>query len=631
MKNSNQPFLWKEVQISLTTLLCLLLSIVSFGQGFENFITTDGHKLMDGDKEFRFISFNIPNLNYIEDEMSFHNTNPYGLPNEYELRDAFSTIKELGGQLIRMYTFPVYNTDFPEAAPTYVEAPGQFNERAFRTMDTLLALANEYEIRLILPFINNWQWMGGRPNFTAFYDKPEDDFWTDPEIIKGFKKTVKYILNRKNTVSGIKYKNDRAILCWQSGNELKSPAEWVLDIAKFVKKHDKNHLFMDGYYSINHHPVLESSIQSPDIDIITTHHYEEDPGLVIENIKSKVQQINGRKPLVVTEFGFWSTTAINSILDSIISTEEVSGALIWSLRYHHRNGGFYWHSEPMGMGLYKAYHWPGFDTGNAYDEKDLMHSMRSKAYKIQGKIAPPVSKPESPVLLPIDHITSIRWRGVMGAEGYILERSFELDGPWSVIAFNIHDAGNPVFPGYHDATAEVGQAYYYRIKAMNRSGMSAYSNVIGPVQVESQKLIDNMFNIGKCFSFEGDLGIERGHDRNFKEDLSRISGQNGAELIYFVPGSFQNFDLFAFGENEHGLKFFGSMDNQNYFPLDNIQVQHFINEERNYGYVSPIHFHYSSEEPIQYIKIHFSDKISLSRMEIEYDQQENEPLRASKQ
>ncbi|MEJ2505750.1 MAG: hypothetical protein P8Y81_05750, partial [Ignavibacteriaceae bacterium] len=45
----------------------------SSGQ-FVNYITTKKDKLMDGDKVFRFVSFNIPNLHYIEDHLVFDQT-----------------------------------------------------------------------------------------------------------------------------------------------------------------------------------------------------------------------------------------------------------------------------------------------------------------------------------------------------------------------------------------------------------------------------------------------------------------------------------------------------------------------------------------------------------------------------
>ena len=126
--------------------ICLLFVLSgAFAQGFDNFVSVSGNKLMDGDKEFRFISFNVPTLNYQEDEMTFTLTNPYRLPDEFEMRDVFETVKEMGGQVIRIYTIPVRNKNFPSESPTYVEGPGQFNEEAFKVTDLMLALANEWE------------------------------------------------------------------------------------------------------------------------------------------------------------------------------------------------------------------------------------------------------------------------------------------------------------------------------------------------------------------------------------------------------------------------------------------------------------------------------------------------------
>jgi len=40
-------------------------------QGFEKSISTSGDRLMDGNKVFRFISVNVPTLNYQEDVIDF--------------------------------------------------------------------------------------------------------------------------------------------------------------------------------------------------------------------------------------------------------------------------------------------------------------------------------------------------------------------------------------------------------------------------------------------------------------------------------------------------------------------------------------------------------------------------------
>ena len=56
----------------------LILAVIRLalvqGQGFENFISTSGDRLMDGNKVFRFISVNVPTLNYQEDVMDFTQT-----------------------------------------------------------------------------------------------------------------------------------------------------------------------------------------------------------------------------------------------------------------------------------------------------------------------------------------------------------------------------------------------------------------------------------------------------------------------------------------------------------------------------------------------------------------------------
>ena len=44
------------------------------------FITRSGDKLMEGDKEYRFISVNIPNLHLVEDNMAFEATNEWRFP-----------------------------------------------------------------------------------------------------------------------------------------------------------------------------------------------------------------------------------------------------------------------------------------------------------------------------------------------------------------------------------------------------------------------------------------------------------------------------------------------------------------------------------------------------------------------
>ncbi|MDZ7721266.1 MAG: cellulase family glycosylhydrolase [candidate division KSB1 bacterium] len=332
---------------------------------FKEFITVDGSRLMQGEQEFRFISWNIPNLNFVEDEMAFTREHEYALPTAYEIRDALESVKQMGGRVVRAYTFPVRSEEDAEGVPKYVLGPGEFNERAFATMDTVLAIANQVGVRVILPFLNQWKWMGGRPQYAAFRAKSEDDFYTDRQLIDDFKTTIEYVITRENTVTGVQYRDDKAIMCWETGNELVCPYEWTREIARLIKNLDINHLLMDGYHAIDSRPVREESITDPNVDIISSHHYETDPEKIFKHIQINLDHINGRKPYVLGEFGFVGTPVIEKYLDWVMDN-PIPGALIWSLRYHRHHGGFYWHSEPLGGGVFKAYHWPGFDSGEEY-------------------------------------------------------------------------------------------------------------------------------------------------------------------------------------------------------------------------------------------------------------------------
>lgn len=603
----------------------ILLSIIitcsqAYGQAFDHFVTRSGHQLLDGEKEYRFISFNVPTINYIEDEMTFESTNPYALPTEFEMRDVFATVKEMGGQVIRIYTIPVKNKEYPQEAPTYVEGPGEFNEEAFKTTDMMLALANEYEIRIIFSLLNNWSAMGGVPNYADFRNKTEKEFWTDPQLIEDFKKTIEYTINRKNTITGTTYKNDKAILCWETGNELYSPYSWTKQIASYVKQLDKNHLLMDGFYASDSRPVMEEAILDDNIDIVSSHHYQRDPFQVAKDIDRNLKTIKGRKPYVIGEFGFSSTSNIEGILNTVIEDHEISGALIWSLRHHREKGGFYEHSEPGGHGLYKAYRWPGFNSGNSYDEASLMQMYRRKAFEIQQKEVPSITIPNAPKLLPTENVYHISWKGAMGASFYTLERSQAKKGPYKVIGFQLTDTESPYFPLYNDKTAKIGETYYYRLSAANAAGSSAYSEVLGPIAVKDKALIDNMKNFGTLFESKS-VTPTSGKDRSFKEDPHRMAGDYGAEIFYAIPGDFLSLKIFSYEEkNWKQLKISGSANGEDWEPLP-IKLASFANDESNYDYWTPQKYSLKKSDidtPIRYIKIEFYGVAQVGRVEITY-------------
>ena len=104
----------------------------------------------------------------------------------------------------------------------------------------------------------------------------------------------------------------------------------------------------------------------------------------------------GKKPYFVGEFGFVDTPHIRRVYDTTIQ-DGIAGALLWSLRFHSRDGGFYWHMEVgTGGNFYKAYHWPGFASGAAYDETAGPGTDARKGLRDSGRRAAAIEPPAPP-------------------------------------------------------------------------------------------------------------------------------------------------------------------------------------------------------------------------------------------
>jgi hypothetical protein len=611
---------------NLLAALFLLLAAPALNAGFEHFITVEGTSLKDGEADFRFISFNVPTLFYVEDEMAFDVTNPYGLPTEFELRDLFQTVVDMGGRVVRAYTIPVRNRNFPAESVTYVEAPGEFNEEAFRAMDLALALAQEYGIRVIVPLVNNWQWMGGRPDYAAFRGKGEDDFWSDRQLIDDFKKTIGFVLNRSNTVTGVKYRDDKTILAWETGNELQNTPEWALEIGAYIKSIDSNHLLIDGFHAIHSEGhdvwVQDYSMTSPHFDLVNTHHYEPTSMDTVRNLKKTVEMTGRQKPLFLGEFGFISTSGVEEVLDYVIGEPAIPGALLWSLRRHHEGGGFYHHTEPIGYGLYRAYHWPGFDDGEKYDERRLMRLVREKAFEIQGKAAPPLRAPQPPQVIPFEKAPVFSWRGSAGAAGYDIERSEGPEGPWIKVAWDVDDIDTPGFPLFSDTSAKTGTAYRYRVIARNAAGESAPSEPFGPVEIGHLTRVDKARNVGVLQDSKG-VEVRSGDHRSFKEAFSRLHGGAGAWLVYSAPGRLLDIRVYAYeasrgaGPAQPALTLEVSPDAAGWEAKTPV-VRAYPSSEKNYDYRVPVEYRLALDAGTKYVRATFRDEADIVRVELDY-------------
>ncbi len=580
-----------------------------------NFITARGDQLMDGQQPFRFISFNIPNLLIVEDNVPFTETNAWRLPDEFELRDGLATVRQMGGTVVRTYSIPVWRGDDPPAESSYVLGIDRYNENAFRTFDLALKVANEEGVRLIIPLVNNWKWQGGRGEYAAFRGKSPDDFWTDPQLIADFERVIRYVLLRTNTLTGVRYCDDKAVLCWETGNELSSPPSWTREIARYIKSLDHNHLVMDGVNGGRLHP---DSLADPNVDIVTTHHYPSFrmKGTFAELIRENWAMAKGKKPYVVGEFGFVSTAQMADAMKAIRDT-GMSGGLLWSLRFRDRDGGFYWHSEPDGGDLYKAFHWPGSAVfGAGYDEISLMAMVRNYAFEIRGLAPPPIPVPAPPTLLPINDASAISWQGSVGAASYTVERAPKADGPWTVAGADIDESSVQYHPLFADESVPGGE-WFYRVRARNASGVSGPSNIVGPVNVADDTLVDNLADFSKVQARQGNWEIKARDCRKAKEDVNRAAGKAGDVLIYRLPTSIEGFRVFAFFPNAVAdLKFSISDDGQTYHDIPAGKNEFFAGAG-DYNYWQPVLYHVENMSGSgKFLKIELTGQTQIGRVEI---------------
>jgi mannan endo-1,4-beta-mannosidase len=299
-----------------SNLLILVFFAVFFGQlhaanaRIDGFIYARNDQLYDGEKPFRFISFNIPNLQLVEDNFAPESRTAWTWPNEFEINDALTSIRQLGGTVARTYALSVRRESSDMGDHVYVRGPGDFNEEAFCSLDLALEGANKQGVRLIIPLVDNWKWQGGIAEYAAFRGKPAEAFWTDEQVIADFEATVRHVINRVNTRTGVAYRDDPAILGWETGNELDAPPTWTSRIAKLIKSLAPNHLVIDGY---SLHGVREESLADPNIDVVTTHHYPNvGKGEYVAPIREARAKSRGRKPYFVGEFGFISPDEIEA-------------------------------------------------------------------------------------------------------------------------------------------------------------------------------------------------------------------------------------------------------------------------------------------------------------------------------
>jgi endo-1,4-beta-mannosidase len=225
------------------------------------FVQRQGASLLLDGKPFRFLGNNV----------YFNQADiAYGLTANVE--ETLDKMASLGLTVARCNA---HNDNDPALDPAAIQTqPGEYNEANLVALDQSIALAKARDIRLILRFTNYWEAYGGVRRYVSwFLGRPAKAreaalFFTEPEIKFWFQNYIRMIIDRVNTVTGITYRNEPAILAWELGNEFRNPGDadallrWTAEMAGFIRQLDANHLIADGGEGFDDVPHLYAGLSN---------------------------------------------------------------------------------------------------------------------------------------------------------------------------------------------------------------------------------------------------------------------------------------------------------------------------------------------------------------------------------
>ena len=295
----------------------------------------------------------------------------------------------------------------PRVQPAYQPQKGKYNEELLNGLDYFLVEMSKRQMKAIIYLGNNWEWSGGFLQYLNWngliadtvvrrkltWDENRDyvsKFYSCKPCIEQQAFVQKKIVNRVNSITKKKYKDDAAIMGWELANEPRPmrPAaiddykKWIASSASLIKSLDKNHLVttgVEGDIGTENMDVFSAIHTNKNIDYATIHIWPKNWGWFkdtsiakdMETIVQKtieyiqrhsvaLQQLN--KPLVIEEFGLprdeqsFKLTAATSSRDAYYAT--IFEQLLKSVKAGDvLQGVNFWGFSGMGRPSYKQLLW----------------------------------------------------------------------------------------------------------------------------------------------------------------------------------------------------------------------------------------------------------------------------------
>ncbi|MDB2272608.1 cellulase family glycosylhydrolase [Halorubrum ezzemoulense] len=340
-----------------------------------DFVTREGVNFRTNDERFTFTGVNnccIAN----------------GYTSTTRTADVLSAVSKLDSDVLRFKMGGVGDSsdcegDVDGCTLRYQSSPGEFNETAFRHLDSIIAAAKAHGVRVIVPFVDNWG-PSGIQQYVDWSDTAEahDEFYTDERAQSLYRDFIKQVVTRTNTITGQEYRNDPTILMWELANEPRitedhSPlVSWANATASFLKELDQNHLVSTGggFYDLDLFTAIHNI---DDIDACSMHLWPQNWG-VSDDIASYSQKYLAdraqqameviKKPIYLGEYGWWINTQSQKVAEQIdrrnelfskwhnrVIEENIDGGLAWELLSTER---YEYHRTEDNEGRTTGFHYP---------------------------------------------------------------------------------------------------------------------------------------------------------------------------------------------------------------------------------------------------------------------------------
>lgn len=236
-------------------------------------------------------------------------------------------------------------------------------------LDYVIYAAGQRGLRLILPLVNNWTDFGGMDQYLRWFGLCDHaQFYLNAQVRAAYRDWALHLLTRKNTLTGVEYRNDPTIFAWELTNEARCEAgadvltRWASEMASHLKTIDGNHLVAmgdegffnrpghrDWFYNGSAGVDWEALLNIPELDFGTFHLYPKAWGMPLPNAVAWIEDHleAGRragKPVILGEYGWRDRASRNEVYGQWLGAMRAGGGagdMFWMLAAGQEDGSLY--------------------------------------------------------------------------------------------------------------------------------------------------------------------------------------------------------------------------------------------------------------------------------------------------